>query len=223
MHSFGAGGQMSSKQDDLVAQAREMFAPEVAETVVDAIAGDGSESLLTLGLADTFFRDLDVGVVSGLPTVTWTGMDTFLHVPKPDCPFAYRTSSRFGSRWITPQLMPTDGGTIPYILRSKATFSSWGYAPGYIIHDWIFYAKRFHLAPDADISFDDGALIMAEVIKTLMMTGYTDFNGRLRTLPLKEDTLYLIYLGVKSRIARSMWNLPTAWDEINAAGLAGRY
>jgi hypothetical protein len=145
-------------------------------------------------------------------------MDQFVFVPNARVPFSYTTSAALGLRTITPGLMPTDGGSVPRILRGLNKFSAWGYAPAFMIHDWIFHAKKRGIAPDGGISFEMSAAIMAEVIKTLMEAGYADFSGRPQRLPKAEDTLYLMHVAVSSSIARRLWDNNATAEDVVASG-----
>jgi hypothetical protein len=159
-------------------------------------------SLTTLFLADSFYRKTGVGKFSGRLVVIWNGMDSFVFSPDPSQPFNYTTSE---GRIIEPKLMHTDGGSVPRILRGLKKFSSWGYAPAFIVHDWLFTAKKCQYGPDRDFTFLESAQIMAEAIKTLMEVGFTDFNGNNIKLEKAEDTMYLMYLAISSFIAEDVW------------------
>jgi hypothetical protein len=167
--------------------------------------GMAYETAVLLGIDKRFYRDLGTGVLSGLPAITWNGMDSFVYIPNPNAPFSYTTSAKLGSRTIVPKIMPTDGGSIPRILRAWQRFSSWGYAPAFIVHDWIFHGKK-RKRLDQPISFEESALIMAEIIKTMMETGYTDISGRVKKLETREDTLFVMYKAVSSPIAKRLWD-----------------
>ncbi|HVZ39302.1 MAG TPA: hypothetical protein VHI13_08505 [Candidatus Kapabacteria bacterium] len=47
---------------------------------------------------------------------------------------------------------------------------------------------------------------MALAMKTLMEVGYSDFFNTPSRLKKSEDTLYLMYLAVRSPIAADLWN-----------------
>ncbi|HXI69314.1 MAG TPA: hypothetical protein VNN22_03040 [Verrucomicrobiae bacterium] len=162
-------------------------------------------SLATFGLADDFYASLGIGKFTGLPTVRWNNMDDFMFIPDSASPFSYTTSK---GDVIQPRLMETDGGSIPRILRGFKNFSSWGYAPGFIIHDWIFTAHKCSHTPDNKFGFGDSATILAECMKTLMEVGYTNFDGQTVRLETAKDTLYVIYLAVDSSIAKKLWDTP---------------
>jgi hypothetical protein len=38
--------------------------------------------------------------------------------------------------------MYTDGGSIPQPLRAIKVYSPWGYAPAFLVHDWLFAIKQ---------------------------------------------------------------------------------
>jgi hypothetical protein len=135
--------------------------------------------------------------------VTWNYIDLFIFRPDAKAPFQYK---RANGRTITPRLMETDGGSTPQILRGMRKFSSWGYAPAFIVHDWLFTAKKCDYAPDNVFAFEETAMIMAEIMKTLTEVGYTDYQGNVVKLPKLEDTIYLMYLGVVSSVARKVWD-----------------
>jgi hypothetical protein len=208
-----------SNTETLKELARQDFNPGLAETIskqIDAAAQSEAarlpsattrgevlpESIATLFLADRFYNRLGVGKFHGRLTVTWNGMDSFIFTPSREHPFTFTTST---DRVIQPRLMETDGGSIPRILRGLKQFSSWGYAPAFIIHDWLFVAKKCQHQPDTDWSFTQSAEVMAEAMKTLMEVGYTDFDNKIQKLGKAEDTLYLMYQTVNSFIAEDLW------------------
>lgn len=221
-----------ARSHDLKLRARELFAPALAQSVIKEIEADeqrldrlrarspGAEldrSIITGWLGDTLYSELGTGSFSGCPTVRWNGIfedgrDCFMFLPDAANAFSYKTSARFGAKTITPRLMPTDGGSIPRVLWGLSDFSPWGYAPGYMVHDWLFVAHKCNTEPDNTWTFDQAARILAESIKTLMEVGFTDFDGRKRKLSKAEDTLYLIFKAVGSDIAKQYWDDPTPID-----------
>lgn len=64
--------------------------------------------------------------------------------------------------------MYTDGGSIPRFLWGIEGYSPWGYAPAYIIHDWLFEAKHCSYQPDNKYTFQDSVEVMAEGLKAVM-------------------------------------------------------
>lgn len=199
----------------LQAQADALFSPALAQEVstaiqteADSVVSSGAEALSawTLGLADRFYKKLTVGKLEGRANLTWNGMDSFVYEPDPELPLRYTASS---GRVVEPRRMNTDGGSIPRLLWASKKFSPWGYAPAFLVHDWLFIAHKCGHAPDTDWEFDQTATVMAEIMKTLMEVGFTDYSGQVRKLPKKEDTLYLMYQAVSSGIAKSLWDDPT--------------
>ena len=203
--------------------ADEMFSEDLAQELKSRIARENAirgaaepvpgdvhtKGFKTLFLGDELYDGLGVGSFSGRLVVEWNRFDfdnnrpTFVYRPDPDAPFRYTASN---GRVFEPRLMDTDGGTIPLILHSLGKFAPWGYAPAYVIHDWLFVAHKCNVAPDNDISFPQSADILGEAIKTLMEVGHTDFDGSTKVFPKDEDTLYLIHLGVGSSIAQGTWD-----------------
>lgn len=213
-------------------QAQEMFSGDLAAAVTEEIdrkgadgAGGVFESVFTAYQGDRLFDALEPGELIGRPTLTWVGMDEFVFVPDRTAPFAYRTSAALGGRLITPGLMRTDGGSIPRVLRGHTRFSSWGYAPAFLIHDWIFHAKKAQVTTEHSWTFEESADVLGEIMRTMMtreyrraggqidVGGYVDFSGRRRFLEKAEDTLFLIHTAVRSFVARDLWDDDsTAWS-----------
>ncbi len=162
-----------------------------------------AQSITTLWKGDELYDGLGVGSFEGRISLLWNGMDSFVYRPDFAKPFSYTTSK---GKKIEPKLMETDGGSIPRVLRGLSKFSSWGYAPAFILHDWLFVAHKCDCAPDNAYTFDESALLMAEAIKTLMKAGFKNYDGAVTKLEKAEDTLYLMYQGVASRIAKNLWN-----------------
>lgn len=201
-------------------EAGELFEDALAEAVTGRIEEDANRgfsalrsnirsadvrpySATTLFLADDFYNNLGFGEFSGRLILSWNGMDRFIFVPDQENPLVYRTSN---GRLIEPKFMETDGGSIPRVLRGLKKFSSWGYAPAFIVHDWLFTAKKCNYRPDNDWTFAQTAAIMAEAMKTLMERGYPDFHGEIIRLDKAEDTLYLMYQAVSSFLAEELWD-----------------
>lgn len=206
---------MSASLTELRDRAFDLFDPQLAQEVADRMERDAAdlehhvpgqpnlESIATFFLADRFYNSLPTGKIEGRITVAWNGMDSFMFVPDPAHPFSYTTGA---GRKITPRLMDTDGGSIPRLLWASSKFSPWGYAPAFIIHDWLFVAHKCGHAPDNDWTFRQSSLLLAEITKTMMEVGFTDFEGVVQKVPKKEDTLYLMYQAVASSIAQNLWN-----------------
>ncbi|RXT51422.1 hypothetical protein B6S44_21260 [Bosea sp. Tri-44] len=101
--------------------------------------------------------------------------------------------------------MYTDGGSIPKIAQAFNGFSPWGYAPAYMIHDWLFVAHHcvVDAAADArqletaDITFDDSIEILGEAIQALVAS---------RQVAANDVTASTITSAVGTPIARNLWD-----------------
>src|SRR4029078_10036412 len=152
------------------------------------------------------------GVLAGQVMVVRVGADRFVYWPFTKDPLGFipAQGSAIPARSIRPGLMYTDGGSIPRPLRGLQGFSPWGYAPAYIVHDWLFAAHHCIAAGkpmdprDAGevekvraFSFRNSIDALAEVMKTLMKT------QRVATDPGAFDA---ISLGVETPVAENLWN-----------------
>lgn len=123
------------------------------------------------------------GTFTGALLVMWVGEGTqsgdgrFVFVPSPNTPLTFTRNNPDASvTTIRPEMMYTDGGSIPRAATLFNGFSPWGYAPAYMVHDWIFVAR--HCLTDGTptkaerqvegMSFIESAEIIAEAIKTLI-------------------------------------------------------
>ena len=79
------------------------------------------------------------GQFSGKLDVRWIENDRFLFLSRTEEPFVFK---RPDGQIIRPGPMYTDGGSIPRLLWGIKGYSPWGYAPAYIVHDWLFEAKH---------------------------------------------------------------------------------
>jgi hypothetical protein len=95
---------------------------------------------------------------------------------------------------VTPRHMFTDGGSVPRYLWSLSGLSPWGYAPAYLVHDWLF---DLHHCGRSPYGFEATRDIMMEAIKTLMEDG---------VCPRDDLAFHGIYLGISSSIARQIWD-----------------
>ena len=128
------------------------------------------------------FEDVKTGTLSGKLIVQWLEPDLFLFIPDKDAPLSF---TRHSGQRITPGRMKTDGGTIPrgfWILRS---YSPWGFAPAFVVHDWLFEVKRCKYSGHEQLSLLDSALIMAEIMKTMIQAKKVDASS------LVVDSMYL--------------------------------
>ena len=144
------------------------------------------------------------GTLTGHLVVMWVKHDKFVYASYEDDPLVFTPSSdiqkKLGIKSIKPGLMYTDAGSMPRP----------GYAPAYIVRDWLFAAHRCiaHGEPDMDepidrpeydkvrsVSFEDSAMLIAEVIKTLMR------DKRVEETPLAFDSVVADPI-----VARNLWN-----------------
>jgi hypothetical protein len=124
-----------------------------------------------------------VGRFDGTLFVMWVGETQdgrgdgrFVFVPSEDPLTFTRTRSDGTEQAIRPEMMYTDGGSIPALAQVFNGFSPWGYAPAYMVHDWLFVARKCLNDGQATetemqmagVSFQDSAVIAAEAIKTLI-------------------------------------------------------
>jgi len=137
----------------------------------------------------------------------YSGDGTFLFVPNPSAPLRF---SRFddqgkqGGEVIQPEIMYTDGGSIPRIATVFKGFSPWGYAPAYMVHDWVFIAHHCNIdgtpTPEEekhkDLTFEDSAMLIAEAIKALQVSGQVARN---------DVAGSAISSAVAGPISRSLW------------------
>jgi Protein of unknown function (DUF1353) len=122
-------------------------------------------SLVLGGCASKPYRDTDVSAFKGALDVRWVQNDYFLFLPNKDDPFLLR---RKNGDVIAPGRMYTDGGSIPRFLWGVKGYSPWGYAPAYIVHDWLFEAHHCGYTPDNRYSFEDSVAVLAEGLKAVM-------------------------------------------------------
>src|SRR5262245_17632462 len=108
------------------------------------------------GCANLFYQQTQIGKFEGSVDVRWVKPDRFMYIPNNENPLRFRTSDQ---KIIVPRKMLTDGGSIPQLFWSVPGYSPWGYAPSYIIHDWLFEAHHCSIPEYNEISFDDSARI----------------------------------------------------------------
>ena len=132
------------------------------------------------------------GKLRGKLTVDWIEPDKFIFQPDKDNPLTF---TRYNNEKITPGQMYTDGGSIPRPLWALRSYSPWGYAPAFIVHDWLFEMKHCQLPGNERYSVEEAAWIMSEIMKTLMEKYGVD-----------KLTHYAMFEAVKSPIAENLWN-----------------
>lgn len=107
----------------------------------------------------------DRGSFSGRLQLVWQQPDEFLYAPDSDDPLRF---ARPGGEVIEPGPMVTDGGSIPRPFWAFRYYSPWGYAPAFIVHDWLFV--QHHCGTGAARTLEEAAEIMVEGIMTLIRT-----------------------------------------------------
>ncbi|MEM8973235.1 MAG: DUF1353 domain-containing protein [Pseudomonadota bacterium] len=134
------------------------------------------------------------GKLSGKLVVEWIDQDKFVFLPDERDPLVFTRSS--GEK-IQPQSMFTDGGSIPRALRAVKSYSPWGYAPAFIVHDWLFVMNHCKISGHEKYDVEKAAQVMAEVMKTVMEN--PKFGGP------NKLVLYSMYEAVKSPVAKGYW------------------
>lgn len=144
---------------------------------------------LTLMLAACGQIDFDAaptGKFTGSLFVMWVGEGgrsgdgAFVYVPNPRDPLRFVRAEGQGTvQVIQPEMMYTDGGSIPRAAQLFNGLSPWGYAPAYMVHDWLFVARQCltdgtptkREKTIAGMRFTESAEVIAEAIKTLIASG----------------------------------------------------
>lgn len=137
---------------------------------------------------------MGTGKFEGSLQVRWIKPDRFIYMPDAADPLRFSTSD---GRLIQPLMMHTDGGSIPRLFWSFKGYSPWGFAPAFVVHDWLFEVHHCKPAAVQNMSFEDSARILAEGIKALMESGIA---------PRDQTTMWAIYEAVKSPIAKDVWD-----------------
>lgn len=145
------------------------------------------------GCASVFYKQTPTGHFVGKLTVEWVAPNQFIYRPDKDVPLVYTASD---GRRIQPELMYTDGGSIPRLFWSAPSLGPWDFAPGYIVHDWLFQQHHCRIGNWQSYDFSQSATILAEGIKTQMEKAGTP----------EPSIVYAIYEAVRSPIAESLWN-----------------
>lgn len=175
---------------------------------------------LPAGCASVNYHALEPGFFTGALFVMWvdegghSGDGTFLFVPDPGNPLTFhRHATTSPGAVVRPAMMYTDGGSIPKVAQMFNGLSPWGYAPAYMIHDWLFTARHCLLdgTPDerhlalSDVSFEESAAILGEAIRTLVASGQVKPN---------DLAGWTITRAVETLVARNLWDKPGACREL---------
>ncbi len=118
------------------------------------------------------WKETQKGEIKGKLNLRWVGPDKFVFMPDKDDPFVFiRKKNGVEVERIMPNLpFYTDGGSIPRAAHASKDFSPWNFGPAFIIHDWLFEMNHCALAGHEKYNHEIAAEIMAEVIKTQLLT-----------------------------------------------------
>ena len=147
-----------------------------------------------VGCASQPYRETPSAKFSGALDVRWVKNDYFLFLPNKDDPL---TLVRENGTSIRPGRMYTDGGSIPRFLWGIKGYSPWGYAPAYIVHDWLFEAHQCNQAPDNTYTLSDSVSVMAESLKAVM-----EANPEVRNYFVFDS----VVAAISSPIAERLWD-----------------
>ena len=176
--------------------------------------------LLVAGCGFVDYDRAPVGRFDGSVIVMWVdetkdglGDGTFVFVPsKNPLRFTRKLPDGRDGQTIMPGIMYTDGGSIPQIAQVFNGFSPWGYAPAYMVHDWLFAARHCNKDGKADANeksvetfdFQASADIFAEMVKALIEQ---------EKVTRKDVAPKVISSVVAGPIAKSLWNKNNACRE----------
>jgi Protein of unknown function (DUF1353) len=149
---------------------------------------------LSAGCASWHYSRTEPGTLSGKLLVQWIDADRFRFLPDAEQPLTF---VRADGESIRPGQMYTDGGSIPRPLWALRSYSPWGYAPAFIVHDWLFEMHHCGLPGNEAYDVEEAAQVMSEVMKTMA-----------EAEPAYRNTLavYTMYEAVRSPIAVDVWN-----------------
>lgn len=151
--------------------------------------------LLMSGCASLHYRHTQAGQLSGKVVVEWRKPNLFTYKPDAGEPLVFVRKS---GDTIRPELMFTDGGSIPREFWVFKNYSPWGYGPAFIVHDWLFHMENCKLPSHEKYSVGEAATIMSEVMKTMMESPDFDYGSK--------TSMYLMYEAVQTQPAQDAWN-----------------
>ena len=140
------------------------------------------------------YDSFQTGKLEGKLIVQWIEPDLFIFLPDEAKPLSF---TRSNGEKIVPGRMLTDGGSIPRPLWILRSYSPWGYAPAFIVHDWLFNIKHCRSPGYEQYTYEDAASILAEVMKTMMET---------KRVEVDKLTLVSMHAAVSSSIAKDLWD-----------------
>lgn len=172
------------------------------------------------GCAEVDFEDARPGEFDGAVSVYWLQQNTagpgsggrFVYVPVPGFELKFLRPEGEVPAVIAPGVMYTDGGSVPRVAQAFRGFSPWSYGPVYIVHDWLFAARRCIEDPDAtpeqlktrDMAFQETVDIFVETLKTL---------ERDRRIVARDFSQETVASAIAGPISRNLWARTDACDE----------
>lgn len=169
--------------------------------------------LLSACATTNLYQSAPAGRFDGVLLVMWVGEGQsgagdgkFVFVPDPANPLTFtRSNAALPGAVVRPGTMYTDGGSIPKIAQLFTGLSPWGYAPAYMIHDWLFAAHHCIVDGSTDpiyesvrgVEFDQSGTILIEAIRTLVAENKVKDN---------DVAVSLVNTGVRSGTARRYWD-----------------
>ena len=178
--------------------------PLLAAAAAVLVAGCGE--LLSGWLYDR----TDAGSLTGKLIVEWVDQDRFIFRPDAQNPLTF---VRKNKEVIRPERMYTDGGSVPAALRALKSYSPWGYAPAFIIHDWLFVMKHCKIPGNESYDLEKAATVLAEVMKTVMEN--PKYGGPHKLVH------YSMYEGVRSDEAKAYWDKGTCDTPTGPRSMSG--
>lgn len=139
------------------------------------------------------YDTLATGTLKGKLIVQWLEPDLFLFIPDATSPLSF---TRASGKTITPGRMLTDGGSIPRGMWILRNYSPWGFAPAFIVHDWLFSMKYCRAPGFEQYTVEEAGRVMAEVMKTMIVQHRIDASAL---------TVSAMYAAVVSPPARNLW------------------
>lgn len=136
--------------------------------------------LLLAACTRDFPEDYPEASFSGRLYVLWVGEGkgsegdgNFVFIPDAR---ARLTLHRKGARDLSPEMMYTDGGSIPRLAQVFNGLQPWGYAPAYMIHDWLFVAHHCQdkvaetpaYGQVTGMKFEETVTVMGAALRALM-------------------------------------------------------
>ncbi len=151
-------------------------------------------TLLTTGCASLHYEKTMIGELHGKLIVQWIDHDKFIFVPDEEKPLTF---IRHNQKRISPKRMYTDGGSIPRPMWVFRSYSPWGYAPAFIVHDWLFVMQHCKYLGHEEFNVEEAAWVMSEIMKTMML--------KEKEAAPDKFTLYTMFEAVRSPIAKRQW------------------